>query len=99
MSKVTIYLSTQIILRDFTFFEDRTEMVRTQLPHYTRAGSFFTELTGEEAAKEAFDLTNNPFLQEERELKCGRGRGVSTGDVIEVDGVKYLCMSVGWEKL
>ena len=99
MSKVTIYLGTRSALRDFTFFEERMELVRTELPHYTKGGSFETELTGEKAAEEAFDLTNNPSRQEERELKYGRGRSVSTGDVIEVDGVKYVCMSCGWEAL
>ena len=99
MSKVTIYLSTRFTLRDFTVYEDRMELVRTELPHYTKAGSFETDLTGEDAAEEAFNLTNYPSRQEERERKYGRCRSVSTGDVVEVDGVKYVCMSCGWEAL
>lgn len=54
---------------------------------------------GEAAAEEIFDLTNNPSRQEERELKYGRGKSVSVGDVIEVDGINYACMSFGWEQI
>lgn len=99
MTKVTIHLGTRRILRDFFFLEDseKLTMVRDEFPHYTIGGTFETELTDEEAAEEAFDLTNNPDRQEEREEKYGRGRSVSSGDVIEVDGVKFVCMSIGWE--
>lgn len=101
MSKVTIHLGTRRILRDFFFQGDAEKMalVREELPHYTVGGTFETNLEGEEAAEEAFDLTNNPGRQEEREEKYGRGRSVSSGDIIEVDGVKFVCMSIGWEKL
>jgi hypothetical protein len=101
MSKVTIHLGTRRILREVFFLGDaeKMAMIREELPHYTVGGTFETELTGEDAAEEAFDLTNNPCRQDERETKYGRGRSVSSGDVIEVDGVKYVCMSVGWEIL
>lgn len=101
MSKVTIHLGTRLILREFFFKEDEAKMalIRSELPHYTIGGTFETDLEGQDAAEEAFDLTNNPSRQEEREEKYGRGRSVSSGDVIEVDGVKYVCMSIGWEVL
>lgn len=101
MSKVTIHLGTRLILREIFFKDDDEKMalVRSELPHYTVGGTFETELTGEDAAEEAFDLTNNPSRQEEREEKYGNGRSVSSGDVIEVDGVKYVCMSIGWAVL
>ena len=101
MTKVTIHLGTRRILREFFFQGDAEKMalIREELPHYTVGGTFETDLVGEAAAEEAFDLTNNPSRQEEREVKYGRGRSVSPGDVIEVDGVKYICMSIGWEKL
>jgi len=101
MSKVIIHLGTRLILREL-FFKDDTEkmaLIRQELPYYTVGGTFETPLEGEEAAEEAFDLTNNPSRQEEREEKYGNGRSVSSGDVIEVDGVKFACMSIGWEKL
>jgi len=101
MAKVTIHLGTRIVLREFFFKGDseKIALVKQELPHYTVGSTFETDLEGEEAAEEAFDLTNNPCRQEEREEKYGNGRSVSSGDVIEVDGAKFVCMSVGWEKL
>lgn len=58
-----------------------------------------TDKVGEAAAEEMFDLTNNPSRQGEREVKYGRLRSVSTGDIVTVDGVDYLCCSMGWEVL
>jgi hypothetical protein len=55
--------------------------------------------TAEDAAEEMFDLTNNPSRQEEREDKYGRGPSLSSGDVVEFEGVRMLCMSMGWAKL
>lgn len=55
------------------------------------------ERTGEAAAEEMFALTNDPSRQDEREVRYGRGRSVSTGDVVTVDGVNYLCVSIGWQ--
>jgi hypothetical protein len=52
---------------------------------------------GEAAAEEVFDLTNNPSRQTEREVKYGRIRSVSVGDVVAVNGVAYYCSSIGWE--
>ena len=56
-------------------------------------------MAGKDAAEEAFDLTNNPGRQDERENKYGRGRSVSVGDIVLVDEAAYLCLSSGWELL
>lgn len=100
MPKVTIHLGTSpirwVILIDD---EENMALIREEFPHYTVGGTFETKLEGEDAAEEAFDLTNNPYRQEEREEKYGRGRSVSLGDIVEVDGVKYVCMSIGWKVL
>jgi hypothetical protein len=74
-------------------------IIRQHLPDYIVAGFFETDKAGEDAAEEAYDLTNNPDRQDEREEKYGRGKSVSGGDVIEVDGVHFACMSSGWAKL
>ena len=50
-------------------------------------------------AEEVFDLTNNPGRQDEREELYGRFRSVSVGDIVEVDGVPFLCASMGWTAL
>lgn len=54
---------------------------------------------GEAAAEEVFDLTNNPSREDERTNIFGNGRSVSVGDIINVDGVDFLCAPIGWVKL
>ena len=58
-----------------------------------------TELKGEAAAEEMFDLSNNPGRDDERAAKWGPHRSLSVGDVVHVDGESFLCVSVGWIKL
>lgn len=66
---------------------------------YQKIGALFTEKTGEEAAEEMFDLSNNPSREEERAERWGSYRSLSVGDVVHVDGDSYLCKSTGWHKL
>ena len=99
MSKVTIYLAPRDVMGEFFFSEKSKELAAAAFPRYTPVGPFKFRETGEDAADEAFDLTNNPSRDAERAATYGRGRSVSSGDVVEVDGVKYLCMSIGWEVL
>lgn len=55
---------------------------------------------GECVAEEIFDLTNNPSRDGERVVRYGRGRSLSSADIVEVEGQgAYLCMSAGWTKL
>ena len=63
---------------------------------YKEVPAFEVDGEGNAAAEEVFDLTNNPNRQEEREMVYGRGRSVSVGDIVNVDGVNYLCASIGW---
>lgn len=61
---------------------------------------FIVEGEGVDAAEEAFDLTNNPGRQEERERVYGTGRSVSSGDIVSIDDdEQWLCLSFGWAKL
>lgn len=83
------------IYRDLTF-RPLPEMVKLHLPQYEHSKAIVVPFSGESAAEEAFDLTNNPSRQDEREDKYGLGKSVSVGDVVEVDGVDYLCESFGW---
>jgi hypothetical protein len=57
------------------------------------------EVTGTDAGDELYDLTNNPGRQIEREAKYGRGRSMSVGDVVRINGEEYLCVSFGWIKI
>ena len=66
---------------------------------YKKIGVIQTELHGEEAAEEMFDLSNNPSRQEEREVKWGANRSLSVGDVVFVDDEAWLCCSMGWQKM
>ena len=79
--------------------ERAAEAIMPHLQRYEISEGIATEKTGEDAAEEAFDLTNNPMRQEERERVYGRGRSVSVGDVIDVDGKMFLCSSIGWKVL
>lgn len=99
MSKVTIKLAPRDVMCNVFFGDRAVETVRDALPRYTNAGTFEFEQEGQDAAEEAFDLTNNPSRDEERAAIYGRGRSVSSGDVIDVDGTNYLCMSIGWRIL
>ena len=54
--------------------------------------------TGEAAAEEMFDLTNNPGRQPERLVKYGRHRSISVGDIVEAGGKMYACRPCGWQE-
>ena len=62
---------------------------------YDAARHYPVEATGEDAAEELFDMSNNP----------GRGNGLwkmrsmSVGDVACVEGVFYMCDNVGWVEI
>jgi hypothetical protein len=66
--------------------------------------SYYTQFSGEAAAEEAFHITGAPdecLTNEQRYiLKSNnyKGPSVSVGDVVSVDGVKFLCDSSGWVK-
>lgn len=66
---------------------------------YIATAPIYCELEGEDAAEEMFDLTNNPSRQEEREEKYGRGRSLSSGDIVCINGEMFACLSAGWAKL
>ena len=85
----------------FEFFtsNEAVPTLRAMLQFEQTTPFYVNDKVGEEAAEEAFDLTNNPSRQEEREKVYGYGRSVSVGDVVLVDDDGYLCMSSGWQKL
>jgi len=78
---------------------NRASLVHAFLYVYESMPAIDTPLTGKDAAEEAFDLTNNPSRQEERLARYGSHRSLSVGDVVEVDGINYLCDSFGWIEL
>lgn len=63
---------------------------------YETGPTLMVDGVGDDAAEEVFDLSNNPSRQGEREQRYGRGRSLSVGDIVQVDGQNILCASVGW---
>ena len=98
MSKVQILLNPNRF-EFFTSSEAKKPTLRAMLQFEQTTPFYVNDMVGEEAAEEAFDLTNNPSREDERMRVYGRGQSVSVGDVVLVDDDVYLCMSCGWEKL
>jgi hypothetical protein len=67
---------------------------------YTEHGTFkLTVEDAEDAAEFLFDLTNNPSKDRERAKLYGRGRSLSVGDIVDVDGLLLVCAGCGWERV
>ena len=98
MSQVSIFLAPIDLMGAF-YVKDQAKLATKNIHRYTEAASWGTIWEGEKAAEDAFDLTNNPSRQYEREEFYGRQRSVSVGDVVDVDGELFLCASFGWRKL
>jgi hypothetical protein len=99
MSTVTIKLAPAIIRTQIYCKHDTDNLVNKYFSEYEVCKSFTVKQAGSAAAEEAFDVTNNPARQHERETVYGTGRSVSVGDVVEVDGIDYVCNSFGWDIL
>lgn len=103
MASATIKLLNAELMVQFYMTKDVAELARKLLKTdaYTVLGTIgVPDLQGEDVAEEIFDLTNNPSRQDERdELYDRRYRSVSVGDVVVVDGERFLCASMGWERL
>lgn len=102
MTQATIFLMNEDLWRERPAFNSKEQTAFARVNRkigFTNAGTINTTKVGAQAAEEMFDLTNNPSRQDEREELYGRGRSVSSGDIINVDGTDYLCLSIGWEIL
>lgn len=95
MAQVIIKLAP----RGVFFYGDTLAKAREVLNQYTALPAMTTWMAGEQAAEEIFELTNNPSRQDERERCYGRGPSLSVGDIVCVDGVDFLCASMGWERI
>jgi hypothetical protein len=68
---------------------------------------YYTNMSGEGAAEEAFKILNAPdeFLLANEKSKKGdfKGHSLSVGDVVEVENIEtkkvtpFLCSPIGWE--
>ena len=86
---------------NFKFYADPMEAMAALIRdnQYNKIGSIDTDKTGKAAAEDMFDLSNNPQRDDERQLRWGRYRSLSVGDVVHVDNESFLCLSMGWQKL
>lgn len=100
MTQVMIKFAPQHVMMAM-YRDTAADTVRIALKERTYTNSDLFEVVGIglDAAEEAFDLTNNPSRQEEREEVYGRGRSLSVGDVVVVGQEQFLCKSFGWEQL
>jgi hypothetical protein len=105
MSRIIMMFAPDSLRRDqlFDMNTDPNEIPESTIDQYERAPAIYTDKKGEDAAEEAFDLTNNPWRQEDR-VKVGwlNRRSLSVGDIVEVIDVRkerFLCCSFGWLKL
>jgi len=97
---VTVKLApAELMIAFYTSRRGQANVAMDNYKFYEVRPCFAVDAEGEAAAEEVFDLTNNPYRQDEREQLYGRGRSVSVGDIVEVDGVNYLCKSTGWEAI
>ena len=102
MAVATIKLVNAELMGNFYFTSDPIALARKMLQEgvYKVQGTMGVPgMDGMDVAEEVFDLTNNPSRQEEREELYGRHRSVSVGDIVNVDGVDWLCASVGWQRV
>jgi len=98
MTTAFILFPPSYLLRDAFFASSQPQLIAAYEDNrYSQVAAVpVGELAGMSAADECFDLTNNPHRQVEREEKYGRGRSVSVGDIVKVDGQVFLCQSMGW---
>lgn len=102
MSSVTIYLAPTALTATLITSPDKAERLMRRLfsrGMYRACNSFTTLQSGLEAAEEAFDLTNNPDRAHDRVKLTNCVRSVTLGDVVEVDGVKYVKIEAVWKVL
>ena len=102
MAVATIKLVNAELGGSFYFTKDQLALARKlkEEGYYKVAGTMgLPALEGEEAAEQVFDITNNPSREVERAALYGEFRSVSVGDIVNVDGVDYLCASFGWKVL
>ena len=99
MKLATVHLIHPDQMGSFYFTKEAGALALRNLAegNYTQVPcEIFEDFTGEDAAEEIFDLTNNPYRQSARVAKYGRGRSVSVGDIVQVDGDRWLCRPTGW---
>ena len=96
MSKIKINLQDfdAIEQKNMRAFDANWDLPRKFVLEYT------SKEIGETAAEEAFKIFNAPEEMLDEDERCiaqqYNGHSLSVGDVVEVDGLEYLCAGQGW---
>lgn len=93
------FLPVQLMAKMYSGDPIQTVVDALDAGNYTESVLFTVDGDSMDAAEEAFDLTNNPFRQDEREEKYGRGRSISVGDVVVVGDEEWVCLPMGWKEV
>jgi hypothetical protein len=96
MTTVTAFYNPDHLIGEVYFIKSVSAWLHTNREAYYKAFSFETDKTGTNAAEEAFDVSNNPYREEERDQIVGRQRSLSVGDLVLVDENLYFCDRAGW---
>ena len=99
MSTITIKLVPVELIREFFYVDNIESVAKRYYNHYEVCPSFELNCEDRDPAEDAYDLTNNPSRQRRREELYGRGRSVSIGDIVNVDGKDFLCDRIGFIKM
>ena len=101
VAHVIVKLVNEQHMGEFYFRPDQVATARSLLAtgQYRMASECYMALEGTDAAEEMFDVTNNPSRGAERVRVFESQRSLSVGDIVEVNGVPFLCASEGWEQL
>ena len=104
MNICKVYLIENAAYRSFYAADGDLDVARA-VPEMREAGAyryigvFETELAGELAAEEMFDLSNNPGREQERSERWGDWRSLSVGDIVQVNDDSWVCGVVGWVRV
>lgn len=93
------YLSHQVTVKMYTSNSIAVIAEALENGQFTESELFVVNGDSMDAAEEAFDLTNNPYRQDEREEKYGTGRSISVGDVVVVGDEEWVCLPMGWKEV
>lgn len=101
MNIAKVYFNNTDASRSFYSADGQLDVARAvnemrEAGAYRYIGVFETELAGELAAEEMFDLSNNPDREQERRERWGDCRSLSVGDIVQVNDDSWVCGVVGW---
>lgn len=104
MTMVKVHLCPQNLRREIFTTENLASFVQDNFQVYGQTHYFTVPQVGEEAAEEAFDLSQNPSRDEERLRVYRDYRPVCVGDVVEClhrdqSHQFFLCDPIGWTQI